>query len=69
MPGQLGGSALFPVLPGVEDQDTHLSEVPSSRIQPYLFRIVITYAPSCCLGLLRKLRLSTERAFWVEILP
>lgn len=54
MPDQPGGSAPFPVLVGMEEGDAHLSEIPSSRIQPYCFRLVTTYAPSCCLRLLRR---------------
>lgn len=69
MAGRLGSYALFPVLAGIEKGDTQISEIPSFRIQPYLSWHVITYAPSHCLGLLRKMCLSTKCAPWAEMLP
>lgn len=69
MAGQLGGCAPFSVLAGIGKGKIQLSEIPLFRIQPYSSWHVITYAPSYCLGLLRKMCLSKECAPWAEILP
>lgn len=45
------GSAPFRVLARMEEGDAHLSEIPYSRTQSYIF---IIRAPSHCLGLLRQ---------------